>query len=78
MNDPVPLHSSLPFAPFLAVPGAPPKSYPSPLSFRDGFSERHLLQQFAVQLNHNTLSTLALAQEVFSEEKYALLTRLAQ
>ena len=36
------------------------------------------LQQFAVQLNHNTLSTLALAQEVFSEEKYALLTRLAQ
>src|SRR5215212_7300317 len=37
-----------------------------------------LLQQFAVQVNHNTLSTLALAQEVFSEEKYALLTRLAQ
>ena len=36
------------------------------------------LQQFAVQLNHNTLSTLALAQEIFSEEKYALLTRLAQ
>jgi hypothetical protein len=43
MNDPVPLHSSLPFAPFLAIPEAPPKSYPSPLSFRDGFSERHLL-----------------------------------
>ena len=28
------------------------------------------LQRFAVKLNHNTVSTLALAQEVFSEEKH--------
>jgi hypothetical protein len=42
MNNLMPLHSSLPFSPFLAVPGAPPNSYPSPLRFRDRFSERRL------------------------------------
>ena len=31
-----------------------------------------LLQRVAVKLNHNTVSTLALAPEVFSEEKYVL------
>jgi hypothetical protein len=30
----------------------------------------HELQRFVVKLNHNTVSTLALAQEVFSEEKH--------
>ena len=29
-----------------------------------------ILQRFAVKLNHNTVSTLALAQEVFSEGKH--------
>ena len=29
-----------------------------------------ILQRFAVKLNHDTVSTLALAQEVFSEEKH--------
>ena len=43
MNNRLPLHSSLPFPPFLAVPGAPPNSYPSPLCFRDRFSEKRLL-----------------------------------
>jgi hypothetical protein len=43
MNNRLPLHSSLPFPPFLAVPGASPESYPSPLRFRDRFSERRLL-----------------------------------
>ena len=36
------------------------------------------IAQFAVKLNHNTVSTLAFAQEVFSEEKHALIGRIAQ
>jgi hypothetical protein len=37
------------------------------------------LQRFAVKLNHTTIaSTLALAQEVFSEEQHTLVVRVAQ
>jgi hypothetical protein len=37
-----------------------------------------LLQRVAVKLNHNTVSTLVFVQEVFSEEKHALIVRVAQ
>ncbi len=36
-----------------------------------GGKAKRLLQRFAVQLNRNAMGTLAIAQEVFSEEKYA-------
>jgi len=36
------------------------------------------LKRFAVKLNRNTVSPLALVQEIFSEEKHALTTRVAQ
>jgi hypothetical protein len=35
-------------------------------------------QRFAVKLNHNTVSTLALEQEVFSAEKHAVIVTVAQ
>jgi hypothetical protein len=36
------------------------------------------LQRFAVKLTHNYVSTPALAQEGSSEEKHALIVRVAQ
>ena len=37
-----------------------------------------VLQRFAVKLNHNTVSTPWLAQEIFSSEKHTLTVYLAQ
>ena len=37
-----------------------------------------LLQRVAVKLNHTTVSALALAREVFSEEKHVSIVRVAQ
>ncbi len=41
-------------------------------------SELWLLQRFAVERNRNTMSTLALAEKIFSEEKHASTVGVAQ
>ncbi len=46
---------------------------------RPALTARRALQRFAVKLNHTTIaSTLALAQEVFSEQQHTLVVRVVQ